>query len=160
MRNPREPGILLRMEKRVVITGMGTINPLGDSLEQYYQNLIAGKSGIKRWESLDMTGVECKVGGDLGDYDSSASLASFESEMGPDWYKRTRKLFRSATFSNKTAVLTALMAYRDARTPRAYRRSLADQCYRRRAQSQFELHLPQQSCVYATIRIWSTPSRG
>ncbi len=101
------------MKKRIVITGMGTINPLGDSLEQYYANLIAGKSGIKRWQSLDMTGVECKVGGDLGDYDAAASLASFESEMGPEWYKRTRKLFRSATFSNKTAVLTALMAYRD-----------------------------------------------
>ncbi|WP_455383556.1 beta-ketoacyl synthase N-terminal-like domain-containing protein, partial [Salinispira pacifica] len=45
------------MNKRVVITGMGTINPLGDSLDLYYNNLIAGKSGIKRWESLDMTGV-------------------------------------------------------------------------------------------------------
>ncbi len=101
------------MKKRVVITGMGTINPLGDSLEEYYRNLIAGKSGIKRWESLDMTGVECKIGGDLGSYDSASRLAGFEQDLGTDWYKKTRKVFRSATFSNRTAVLTALMAYKD-----------------------------------------------
>jgi len=93
---------------------MGTINPLGDSLDEYYQNLIAGKSGIRRWESLDMSGVECKIGGDLGFYDTSASLARFEQDMGPDWYKRTKKMFRSATFSNRTAVLTSLMAYKHA----------------------------------------------
>lgn len=102
------------MEKRVVITGMGTINPLGDSLDEYYRNLIAGKSGIKRWKSLDMSNVECKIGGDIGDYDCVAALERFQDLTDPAWYKRTKKLFRSATFSNKITALTALMAFRDA----------------------------------------------
>jgi len=55
------------VKRRAVITGMGTINPLGDTLEGYYENLIAGKSGIRRWQSLDMSNIECKIGGDLGD---------------------------------------------------------------------------------------------
>ncbi|MFP4383074.1 MAG: beta-ketoacyl-[acyl-carrier-protein] synthase family protein [Spirochaetia bacterium] len=100
--------------RRVVITGMGTINPLGDTLEEYYHNLIAGKSGIKRWESIDMTGVECKVGGDLGNYDFQKKLDTFRDIIPESKYKQIKKLFRSATFSSKMAVLCAMDAYNDA----------------------------------------------
>jgi 3-oxoacyl-(acyl-carrier-protein) synthase len=100
--------------RRVAITGMATINPLGDTLEGYFDNLIQGHSGIKRWTSLDMSQVECKVGGDLGDYDFVAALNCLRLELAPLLYKRITKLFRTATFSNKIAVLCALRAYRDA----------------------------------------------
>jgi len=90
--------------RRVVITGMGTINPLGDTLDGYYRNLVEGRSGITRWRSIDLSEVECKVGGDLGDYDCAAGLARFEEHLGSDrfpagHFKRVKKLFRSATFS-------------------------------------------------------------
>jgi 3-oxoacyl-(acyl-carrier-protein) synthase len=58
------------VQKRVVITGMATINPLGDNLDDSYNNLNYGKSGIKRWVSLDVSNVECKVGSDLGNYEA------------------------------------------------------------------------------------------
>lgn len=110
------------MNPRVVITGMGTINPLADNLEAYYENLLAGKSGIKRWESIDLSRVECKVGGDLGDYDCLSALSGYEHELdraaantgtasGGSTYKQAKKLFRSATFSGRTAALSALDAY-------------------------------------------------
>jgi 3-oxoacyl-(acyl-carrier-protein) synthase len=102
------------MKRRAVITGMGTINPLGDTLEGYYQNLIAGKSGIRRWQSLDMSRIECKIGGDLGSYDCLAALERFEGVLGPDTYKKARKIFRSTTFSAKAAVLCTLGAWQDA----------------------------------------------
>lgn len=102
------------MNKRIVITGMGTINPLADNLSEYYENLLAGKSGIRRWQSLDLDRVECKIGGDLGDYDCESSLSRFEHELGHQRYRKTKKLFRSATFSARTAVLSAVDAYRDA----------------------------------------------
>ncbi len=102
------------MKRRVVITGLGTINPIADSLEQYYQNLIAGKSGIKRWESIDLSQIECKIGGDLGSYDWKAKLAEFEGLLGEARYKKMRKLFRTATFSTKIGTLSALSAYSDA----------------------------------------------
>ena len=101
------------MSDRVVITGLGTINPLGDTLDGYYENLIAGKSGIKRWESIDLEGVECKVGGDLGDYDWKSKLDEYADGLG-DRFKAVRKVLKSTTFSARLGVLASLSAYRDA----------------------------------------------
>ena len=100
--------------KRVVITGMSTINPLGDTLKSYYSNLIAGVSGIMVWSSLDLTQVECKIGGDLGDYDCKAALARLQEKIPAAQFKKTAKLFKTATFSNKLSMLCALQAYTDA----------------------------------------------
>lgn len=100
--------------KRVVITGMATINPLGDNLEDYYANLIRGKSGIKKWTSLDMSNVECKIGGDLGNYDYTAALEKLGPKLPPELFKKTRKIFRNATFPNKINVICTLRAYLDA----------------------------------------------
>jgi len=102
------------MKRRVVITGMGTINPLGDTLEGYYDNLIKGTSGIKRWRSLDMSNIECKIGGDLGDYDCGAALSRYEEALGPQTFKKAKKIFRSTTFSAKASVLCTLAAWEDA----------------------------------------------
>lgn len=100
--------------KRIVITGMDTINPLGDNLETYYQNLIGGKSGIKLWESLDVSKIDCKIGGDLGDYDFKTALENLRGKVSEELHKKLRKLFRNMTFSNKAATLTAIHAYGDA----------------------------------------------
>jgi 3-oxoacyl-(acyl-carrier-protein) synthase len=102
------------VKRRVVITGMGTINPLGDTLEGYYQNLIQGKSGIRRWRTLDMSNIECKIGGDLGDYDCLAALERFKDFLGAETFKKAKKIFRSTTFSAKAAVLCTLAAWQDA----------------------------------------------
>jgi 3-oxoacyl-(acyl-carrier-protein) synthase len=106
--------IALGTKRRAVITGMGTINPLGDTLEGYYQNLIAGKSGIRRWKSLDMSEIECKIGGDLGDYDCLAALDQFKDALGPETFKKAKKMFRTTTFSAKMSVLCTLSAWKDA----------------------------------------------
>lgn len=102
------------MNRRVVITGMGTINPLSDTLEGYYEALIAGKSGMKRWESIDLSAVECKIGGDLGHYDTRAALEKFADLMSPEHFKAVKKAFRHTTFSARMGILTALDAWRDA----------------------------------------------
>lgn len=99
-------------KRRVVITGMDTINPLGDTLEGYYNNLIAGKSGIKQWTTLKLDGLSCRIGGDIGDYDTAAALEGLKEWLGDERYKKIRRLFRTMTFPNKTAVLTALKAWR------------------------------------------------
>jgi 3-oxoacyl-(acyl-carrier-protein) synthase len=101
------------MDRRVVITGMSTINPLADNLEDYYAKLIAGKSGVRVWKSIDLSKVENKVGGDLGDYDWAAALEKLKDVLGDD-FKPVRKLFKFATFSSRLAMLTALNAWKDA----------------------------------------------
>ena len=102
------------MNRRIVITGMATINPLGDTVEEYYQNLIAGKSGIKEWKSLDLSNCENKIGGDLGDYDTKAALENIKEAIGQEKFKRVRRLFKFATFSARVGVLTAQNAWLDA----------------------------------------------
>jgi len=100
--------------KRVVITGMSTINPLGDTLDGYYDNLIAGRSGLRVWKSLDVSAIDCKVGGDLGDYDFKTALADLQDRLPEPLPKKLRKLFRNMTFSNKSGTMTALRAWSDA----------------------------------------------
>lgn len=102
------------MNKRVVITGMGTINPLADTLDGYYEALISGKSGMKKWSSIDLSQVECKIGGDLGDYDTKSALEGYRDFLGTEQFKHVRKLFRHTTFSARIAILTALAAWKDA----------------------------------------------
>ena len=102
------------MNKRIVITGMATINPLGDTVDGYYQNLIAGKSGITEWKSLDLSNCENRVGGDLGDYNTGAALEEMRESLGQGKFKRVRRLFKYATFSARIGVLTAQNAWLDA----------------------------------------------
>lgn len=100
-------------DKRIVITGMGTINPNGDNLEDYYNNLIAGKSGIKLMESIDTSRIRSKIGGDLGDYDFKARLAKLKEVMPADSFKKMKKIMKTAPFATKLSMCAALDAYID-----------------------------------------------
>lgn len=98
---------------KIVITGMATINPLGDTLEEFIDNLLNGVSGVKPLRTVDVTHLNCKIGGDLGDYDFTPSVRSYEKLMDRKHYKATEKLFRRAPFATKTAMAVALGAFRD-----------------------------------------------
>ena len=49
------------MDRRVVITGMGTLNPLGNTVDQTWKRLLAGQSGIR---TIDFIQAECDEHGD------------------------------------------------------------------------------------------------
>jgi 3-oxoacyl-[acyl-carrier-protein] synthase II len=55
-------------ERRVVITGIGVLTPLGCELEGFWQNLLAGKSGIAPVTRFDTTEFDCKIGGEVKDF--------------------------------------------------------------------------------------------
>jgi 3-oxoacyl-[acyl-carrier-protein] synthase II len=59
----------MNMDRRVVITGMGVISPLGCDLEQYWSNLKNGVSGIHNIESFDTTAFDTHFGGEVRDFD-------------------------------------------------------------------------------------------
>ena len=103
-----------RSTSRIVITGMATINPLGHTLEGYINNLLAGTSGITRWKSIDTSKLACKVGGDLGDYDCNAALRALENIIDERRMRKAVKMFKTTTFSAKTAILCTLNAFQDA----------------------------------------------
>lgn len=56
------------MAKRVVITGMGMISPVGNSVEESWANLIAGKSGIGPITHFDTTGFDTTIGGEVKNF--------------------------------------------------------------------------------------------
>lgn len=96
---------------RVVVTGMSTINPLGDDLDGFFDALVAGRSGVKEWQTIDVSGLECRVGGDLGDYDLNGALTRIGACLERDDFRALRRLFRGTTFSTRMALLCALDAW-------------------------------------------------
>lgn len=53
------------MNRRVVVTGLGTVNPLAWNVKEYWQGLLAGKSGIGPIHQLDTTAFKVKFGGEV-----------------------------------------------------------------------------------------------
>ncbi len=51
--------------RRVVITGIGIVSPLGISSAEHWRRRVAGESGIGRIEAFDPSGFECHVGGEV-----------------------------------------------------------------------------------------------
>jgi 3-oxoacyl-[acyl-carrier-protein] synthase II len=59
-----------RGERRVVITGLGAVTPLGNDVSSYWDGLVAGRSGIDRFASFEPSGVPSQVGGEIKGFDA------------------------------------------------------------------------------------------
>ena len=66
-------------QRRVVITGLGQISPVGNDVETAWQNLLAGKSGIDRITKFDASDVSCQIAGEVKDFDISQYLPAKEA---------------------------------------------------------------------------------
>jgi 3-oxoacyl-(acyl-carrier-protein) synthase len=101
-------------KRRVVVTGMGVMTPIGDNLDDYYTNLIAGKSAITNWRYIDVSNVRCKVGGDMGDYDYKSYMnETLKPRMPETAFKRMRKILKTAPIATRLTMLTVVQAYID-----------------------------------------------
>jgi len=85
---------------RVVITGMGVVTALGQDLETFWSNLTAGKSGVSRIESFDVSEYPTQI---------AASVKDFNIEQYVD-RKEARRMDRFVQF----AVVAALKALENA----------------------------------------------
>src|SRR5256885_3277496 len=56
-------------DRRVIITGLGAITPLGNDVETFWSNLKNGVSGIRKIEMFDTTAYDCQIGGEVRDFD-------------------------------------------------------------------------------------------
>jgi beta-ketoacyl-acyl-carrier-protein synthase II len=66
-------------QKRVVVTGMGVINPLGLNFSSTWQNLLAGKSGIGQITLFDTTGFDVTIAGEAWGFDPVAFMPPKEA---------------------------------------------------------------------------------
>lgn len=55
--------------RRIVVTGLGMVSPLGNTVEDSWQALIAGKSGIGKIDSFDTEGFATQIAGQIKDFD-------------------------------------------------------------------------------------------
>ena len=63
-------------KRRVVITGMGIISPVGNKLETAWQNVCAGKSGIRALEDFDVSTFTTRIAGTISDFEITDYLAA------------------------------------------------------------------------------------
>ena len=56
-------------ERRVVVTGMGCVTPLGNDLPTFWSNLVAGKNGIGPITKFDTTDFKAKLAAEVRDFD-------------------------------------------------------------------------------------------
>jgi 3-oxoacyl-[acyl-carrier-protein] synthase II len=85
-------------ERRVVISGIGVISPIGNNKEDFWKNLVAGKSGIRRLQNMDTTGYDCKIGGEVVDFDPTPWFNNHKEA------RRADRFFQLAMAASKMAV--------------------------------------------------------
>ena len=57
------------MNRRVVVTGIGVICAVGNNVEETWQALLAGKSGVERITSFDASAFACQIAAEVKNFD-------------------------------------------------------------------------------------------
>ena len=57
--------------RRVVVTGLGIISPVGNSIAAAWENILAGKSGIGPITNFDVADFPVRIAGEIRDFDAS-----------------------------------------------------------------------------------------
>ena len=70
---------LSAFKRRVVVTGLGVVSPVGIGVQPAWSNLIAGKSGITRITKFDPSNFSSQVAGEVKDFDVSQYLPAKEA---------------------------------------------------------------------------------
>lgn len=61
-------------KRRVVVTGLGTVNPMGRNVDEFWSALMAGQSGIRRIQRFDPTPFASQIGGEVLDWELTSDL--------------------------------------------------------------------------------------
>lgn len=90
-------------ERRVVITGLGVVSPVGIGMDEFWGALQAGRSGVKAVSLFDASKFPCHIGGQLNDF-------SARDYVPKDYRKAVKVMARDI----EIAVAAADLAFRDA----------------------------------------------
>ena len=83
------------MKRRVVVTGLGTVNPAGNDIPSFWKSIKEGKTGIGPITLFDSEGYAAKVAGEVKDFDQTKYIDR----------KEARKMARFTVFAVAAAVL-------------------------------------------------------
>jgi 3-oxoacyl-[acyl-carrier-protein] synthase II len=93
----------LKTPRRVVITGMGCVTPIGIGREAYWDALQQGKSGVRRIESFDVEPWPVKIAAEVHDFD-------WRAELNPKDYKHVARTVPLALRAAREAVSDAALS--------------------------------------------------
>ena len=88
----------MNYDRRVVITGMGVVTPLGQDLETFWSSLKNGVSGIRKIARFDASAYECQIAGEVHDFDPKLFFKN------PKDVRRTDRFTHLALAAAKMAV--------------------------------------------------------
>jgi len=60
--------------KRVVVTGLGAVTPLGNTVNEFWDNIVAGKSGVSAITKFDTSKFKTKFAAEVKDFDATAYI--------------------------------------------------------------------------------------
>ena len=84
--------------KRVVITGLGVITPIGQGIGTFWGNLLAGQCGISTVTAFDTEGYACAIAGEVKDFDPTPAFPS------PKEVRRTDRFTQFAMVAGREAI--------------------------------------------------------
>jgi len=67
-------------KRRVVITGLGLLTPVGNTVEESWKNIVAGKSGIAPITAFDATGFSARISGSVKNFEATDYLTVKEAK--------------------------------------------------------------------------------
>ena len=70
--------------RRVVVTGIGTINPLGNTVDSSWNSLVNSNSGISKIKKFDVSTLPCKIAGIISDSDIDEQIVSLRDQRKID----------------------------------------------------------------------------
>jgi len=90
-------------KRRVVVTGLGVISPIGSSPEEFLKSLQEGRNGIGRITQFDPAGFDCQIAAEVKNFDP----APFN--IPPKELKRMERFVQFAVVASKMAVADSLL---------------------------------------------------
>src|ERR1700677_4337763 len=63
-------------ERRVAVTGLGVVTPVGNDIDTFWKNLISSQCGIWKIESFDASPFDTQIAGEVSDFDPAPAFPS------------------------------------------------------------------------------------
>lgn len=73
-------------DRRVVITGLGAVSPLGNKIDELWKNLIAGQCGIRTISLFDASAFDCQIAAEVHSFDPTPAFPSPKEVRRTDRY--------------------------------------------------------------------------
>ena len=76
----------MSQNRRVVITGMGALTPVGNTVSAFWESIAAGKSGIGTVTAFDVSAYDCKIAGEIKGFEPNAFFKNPKDARRADRY--------------------------------------------------------------------------